>query len=324
MPEESPFVPLFSNPDLLTIAAHFWPRPAGERRYPIIQKLYRTDPETQVLVEEQFPRDEPRGHVVLVHGLESSGRSGYMRSMAHAAAEAGFAAHRLNLRSCGGTEGLCRTAYHSGMTADLRSVIEQLPPPVFIAGFSLGGNVALKLAGEWGDSAAGRVAGVCAVSTPIDLAASVARIEEPRNRVYHKRFVRSLKRRIHVRHALLPEKFPVEGLDRIRSIREFDDWFTAPAFGFRNAADYYQTQSAVRFMHRIRIPTLLIQAKDDPVVPFESFQNPALLSNPCIRLIATEHGGHIGFLARRRPRFWLDEVIVDWISSLAAVTAAVR
>lgn len=314
-----PFEPLIRHPDLLTIAAHFWPRPLDERRYPVERRLYRTDPETQVLVEEQLPHQPERGHLLLVHGLESSSRAPYMRSLASAALDAGYRTHRFNLRSCGGTERLCRTAYHSGLTCDVLAVVRVLAAgglPVFAAGFSLGGNVVLKLAGELGEQARGVLAGACAVSTPIDLAASVRRIEQPRNRLYETRFLKGLRRRMRVRNRIDPAAFPLDGIDRVRSIREFDDRFTAPAFGFRDAAEYYQTQSAIRFLGGIRVPTLLLQAQDDPVIPFEIYERPEVRANPMVHLIATRHGGHVGFLARSRPRFWSDELVVRWMEAI--------
>lgn len=314
-----PFEPVIRHPDLLTIAAHFWPRPSDERRYPVKRRLYQTDPDTQVLVEEQEPLRRASGHLVLVHGLESSSRAVYMRSLAAAGLEAGYRTHRLNLRSCGGTERLCRTAYHSGLTCDLLAVVRSAAAdglPVFAAGFSLGGNVVLKLAGELGEAGEGVLAGACAVSTPLDLAASVRRIEQPRNRFYEKRFLRGLRSRMRLRHQLDPEAFPLDGIDRVRSIREFDDRFTAPSFGFRDAAEYYETQSAIRFLGGIRVPTLLLQAQDDPVIPFEIYERPEVRANPLVELVATRHGGHVGFIARRPPRFWSDELVVRWMERI--------
>jgi predicted alpha/beta-fold hydrolase len=309
-----PFVPLFRNPDLLTIAAHLWPRRLDHRRYPVHRRLYRTDPETRVLVEEQRPEGNARGDVILVHGLESSSRAGYLRSLAQALLDAGFSAHRLNLRSCGGTEALCRTAYHSGLTCDLGAVARILAAggrPVFVVGFSLGGNVALKLAGELGEDACGLIAAVCAVSTPLDLAACVGQLERPRNRLYELRFLRALRRRMRIKHRQFPDAFPLDGLSSVRSVREFDDRFTAPGFGFRNAAEYYETQSAIHFLPSIRVPALLIHAADDPFIPPEVYRSVP----PAIQVISADHGGHLGFLSRRRPRFWLDAVIVDWITA---------
>jgi uncharacterized protein len=315
-----PFVPWFRNAHLQTALAHFWPAGLDERRFPVERKLYRTDAEVEVLVESQRPPQPPEGEIVLVHGLESSSRAGYMKSMARAALEAGYAAHRLNLRSCGGTERWSKTAYHSGLTADLLVVLRQLAGqgrgPLYVAGFSLGGTIALKLAGELGEEARGLLAGVAALSTPIDLTESVRRLEEPRNRIYERRFLRRLKNRIRAQHRLRPESFSTDGLNRAGSLREFDELFTSRYFGFSGAAEYYATQSACRFLDAIRVPVLLVQAKDDPVVPFESFERPEALRNRHIELLAVEHGGHLGFVARRGPRFWLGCVVMEWIRGL--------
>jgi predicted alpha/beta-fold hydrolase len=320
-----PFIPLVANPHLQTLLAHFWPTGLDERRFPTERKLYRTAPEVEVLVESQKPPHRPEGEIVLVHGLEGSSQAGYMKTMARAALEAGFAAHRLNLRSCGGTEAWSKTAYHSGLTDDLREVLRQLAGegrgPLFAAGFSLGGNVVLKLAGELGAEASNLAAGVCAVSTPIDLAACVGRLEALENRAYERRFLSRLKRRIRVQHRLRPESFPIAGLESVRGLREFDDRFTARYFGFRNAAEYYRTQSACRVLDAIRVPALLLQAKDDPVIPFGIFERPEVRGNPNIELAATEHGGHLGFLARRAPRFWAEQTVMEWIRGLVSSRA---
>jgi len=308
------FTPLVSNPHLLTIAAHFWPGGLDTRRFPVERKLYRTEPQVQIAVDEQRPAGEPRGRVVIVHGLEGSSRSGYMLSMARAALEAGFEAHRVNLRSCGGAEALSRGGYHSGLTSDLHEIVRRLAP-VFVVGFSLGGNLALKLAGELGETSL--IRGVCAVSTPIELAACVNRLEQPQNRIYHARFLRRLKRRARAIARAHPGLIALDGLDSVRSLREFDDRYTARWFGFRDAADYYDTQSCRRFLDRVRVPALLIQAQDDPVIPFEIFQCAELRGNPAIELLAPAHGGHVGFISRRRPRFWSDQAAMEWIASLA-------
>ncbi len=244
-----------------------------------------------------------------------------MLSLARAALEAGYAAHRLNLRTCGGTEAFSETPYHSGITADLAAVLRQLAQehsgPRYAVGFSLGGNIVLKLAGELGEAARGLVAGICAISTPIDLAASTRCLERPENRIYELRFLKRLKRRVRALAELRPEQFPIDGLAAVRGIREFDDRFTSRWFGFRDAADYYGTQSASRFLDTIHVPVLLIQSRDDPFIPFDLFERPALVRNPSIQLVATDHGGHIGFLARGAPRFWADAVAMEWIRGAA-------
>jgi hypothetical protein len=301
---------------VLTIAGNYWRRELDEQRFPVQATLYDSEPGVQILVHSQKPAGQPVAQLILVHGLEGSSDAGYARSLAQAALESGCATHRFNMRSCGGTESLSgRTLYHSGQTSDLLAVIRRLPrtAPIFLAGFSLGGNVVLKLAGELGASASDAIAGVMATSTPIDLAACVRQLDKPSNIVYARRFVTRLKERIRAKERLTPGLFDLSGLDQVRNIYDFDDRFTAQAFGFGSADNYYATQSSNQFLDRIRIPALLVQAKDDPLIPFAVYDHPAFLTNPRLRLLAVEHGGHLGFISKTRPRFWLDQVLVNWV-----------
>jgi hypothetical protein len=320
----TPFIPFFRNPHLLTIAGNYWQRQLDETRFPVEARLYETEPGVQVLVHSQTPSAPPTGELILVHGLEGSSAAGYARSLAQAALEAGYAVHRYNMRSCGGTEHLSGTTlYHSGQTSDLLAVIRQLHgrSPIFLAGFSLGGNVVLKLAGELGESARELIAGVAAVSTPIDLAACVRQLDRPVNFIYSNRFLSRLKQRVRLKERLTPGLFPIDNLDRVKTVYQFDDQFTALTFGFGSADNYYATQSSKQFLDRIRIPTLLVQAKDDPLIPFEVYNHPAFSDNTCLRLLAVEHGGHLGFVAKGKPRFWLDQVLVQWIGEVRNKTA---
>jgi hypothetical protein len=209
--------------------------------------------------------------------------------------------------------------YHSGLTGDTRKILEELAGCddglLFLVGFSLGGNVALKLAGELG--ATNLLAGVCAISTPIDLAECVREIDRPRNLIYSRRFVSRLKDRIRRKSRISSEAYSVEDLASVRTIWQFDDKFTAPLFGFGTAANYYETQSAGNFLHSIRIPTLAVVAKDDPLVPFRIYHHPAFDTNPALELLTTEHGGHLGFLSKAKTaRFWLDGVLLDWMDGI--------
>ena len=310
------FDPLFRNPHWQAVAGHLWKRDGGEARFPIERRLFQTEPDVQVLVESQRPAGAAAGEIVMVHGLEGSGKAGYMRSLSAAALGAGFAAHRFHMRTCGGTEGLCRTLYHAGLTSDLLAVLRQFRTegraPAFLVGFSLGGNVALKLAGEMGESARPLVRGICGVSAALDLAACANRISQPDNRFYERRFVRRMRARLCATGRY--QKWNFRGL---HSVKDIDDRITAPSFGFGDAANYYQTQSAIRYLDGIRIPVLLIQAKDDTIVPFDIFATGGAPSgpraNPRIELLATEHGGHVGFIGRRPHRFWADDAIMEWI-----------
>jgi predicted alpha/beta-fold hydrolase len=315
-----PFVPLFRNPHLATIAGNFWPRPKIAERWPIEEKLIRTEPDVQVLVHMQQPEGPAKGEIVMVHGLEGSSEAGYEQSMSFAALERGYAVLRFNMRGCGGTEHLAVSSYHAGQTSDVLAVLKARRSasqvPLFLIGFSLGGNVALKLAGELGESAGDLLAGVCGVSVPIDLAACAKALEERRNFLYQDRFLDRLKERIRRRNLQAPEIYTLEHLPKIRTIVDFDNHYTARLFGFGTAANYFATQSSNQFLERIRIPGMLVQAKDDPMIPFSVYNHPAFGQNPNLKLVAVEHGGHLGFLARGERRFWLDDLVLDWFDEV--------
>ncbi len=326
-PDFQPFRPFFRNAHLATIAGNFWKRPELAP-WPVEPILHRTAPDVQVLVHAQRPVNPPIGEILMLHGLEGSSDSGYLISLAHAALTRGYAASRMNLRGCGGTEHLALTSYHAGQTSDLLEVLRQRRQasglPTFLVGFSLGGNVALKLAGELGSSARDLLSGLCAVSTPIDLAACAAALTEPRNRIYQNRFLSRLKDRIRRRHLQAPGIYTLEHLPKIRTIIDFDDHYTARLFNFGTAANYFRTQASNQFLDRIQVPTLLVQAKDDPLIPFSVYDHPAFTRNPHLRLIATDHGGHVGFISRRQPRFWLDALLLDWIAEISNKRSVAR
>jgi len=311
-----PFRPLVRNPHILTIAGNFWRR-AIDPQFPATRRHYRIDSSTTIVALEHQPHSGARAQLVLLHGLEGSADSGYMNSLSQAALLRGFGVHRVNSRTCGGTEDLCETMYHSGLTSDTRAILEDIRErhfgPAFVMGFSLGGNVALKLAGELGET--DLVAGFCAVSTPIDLATCVRSLEKRSNILYSKRFLRALCNRIRRKRRSAPHLYPTSGLGNVKTVWEFDDLVTAPLFGFGTAANYYATQSSMHYLDGIRVPTLVLCSKDDPLVPFSVYSHPAFDTNPALTLIATEHGGHLGFLARGPSRFWLDQVALDWMES---------
>lgn len=320
----SDFNPLFRSPHLATIAGNYWRRRIDKGQYPNIRREYQVAPGVTVVADEHQPVIRPcRGQIVLLHGLEGSSNGGYIVSFAQAALSVGFGVHRLNMRSCGGTEHLSETMYHSGLTSDpllvLRTIQLKHPEPLFLVGFSLGGNVALKLAGELRHS--NLLRGVCAVSTPIDLACAVKAIDTKQNILYARRFLSRLKARIRRKNESAPHLYSTSGLDQVESIWSFDDRYTAPLFGFGTADNYYATQSASRFLRYIEIPTLVVTAQDDPLVPFEMYRRSEFQTNPALTLVAPKHGGHLGFLSRYKPRFWLDEVLISWINERAALVA---
>jgi uncharacterized protein len=323
-PEEYPcgeFAPLrgLRNPHLMTIAANFW-----RRRFPRLpaseQRTFETEAGSRVRGDchwQKQPREHPT--LVLLHGLEGSSESGYMLGAAEKAYVAGFNVVRLNQRNCGGTEKLTPTLYHSGMSGDIRAVLFELIatdrlPELFAAGFSMGGNLVLKMAGESGDSAPPEVRRIVAVCPALDLAACADALGAPANFIYEHHFVKRLKRRMRYKARLFPERYPIDGMRNIRSVREFDDVITARFCGFRNADDYYERSSALRVIAAIRRPTLILTAMDDPLIPFRSFADAAIRNNPNITLVATERGGHCAFISREpgEARFWVEGQIVQF------------
>jgi uncharacterized protein len=326
------FVPLalLRNAHAMTIASALWRRkfprlPAAESR------LFRVDEQTQVLGECHWHPD--RGShpaLVLLHGLEGSSQSGYMLGTAEKAFAAGFHVVRLNQRNCGGTEKLSPTLYHSGLSCDIRSVILDLIqrdalPELFAAGFSMGGNLVLKMAGEFGNDSPSQLRGFAAVAPAMDLAACAEALEAPRNFIYETRFVRDLKERMRYKARLFPEIYGGNGhlktLSRVHTVREFDDVITAPFSGFRDAADYYARASANQFLGSIARPTLILTAQDDPVVPFSSFASPAVRENSNITLLAPRYGGHCAFISRENgdERFWSEARVVEFCKSQSKI-----
>ena len=266
-------------------------------------------------------RANPRIHatIVLLHGLEGSSESGYMLGIAEKAWLAGFNVVRLNQRNCGGTERLTQTLYHSGLSGDIRSVIFELIerdqlPEIFAVGFSMGGNLVLKMAGELADTAPSQIRGFVAVAPALDLAACADALGESRNFVYQRHFVRGLKRRMRLKTGLFPGVFPVDGMRNIHSVREFDELITARFCGFAGADDYYERSSALRLIAQIRKPCMILTSEDDPFVPISSFANSVIAENPCIELVVTKHGGHCAFISNESgdARFWAENRVVEF------------
>lgn len=316
----TPFRPRFSGGHLQTLYA--WARP---RRFPRLpapaERFFDVAPDARVLAHCHRHPGEPRRTLILLHGLEGSSTAHYMCGIADKAWAAGWDVVRLNQRNCGGTERLSRGLYHSGLTHDVQSVMRELiekdgVPAVAVAGYSLGGNLALKLAGELGDSAPEALAAVCAVSPTMDLAVCVKALERRSNIPYEWNFVRNLKGRMRRKAAAFPGSFSLDPLKRIWTVRQFDEAYTAPHHGFRDASDYYHRASAMRVVDRIRVPALVIAAEDDPFVPTSTFRDPAVTSNPNITVVVTPHGGHCAYVERGDDSYdgyWAEREVVRFI-----------
>lgn len=255
--------------------------------------------------------------VILSHGLEGSMRAGYIRGMATAGVHAGWDVLAWDYRGCGGLVNLLPRAYHSGESEDLRHVIQFAAAgyeSVALVGFSLGGNITLKYLGEAPPHPAVRAA--AAISTPVDLASSACALDEKReNRLYQRRFLRSLRLKAEEKARRFPHAIPPGVLAGVCSIRDFDERFTAPLHGFLDAADYYARASSLPHLHAIRTPALLLNAQDDPLLAAASFPKTEAEENAALHLEMPRHGGHVGFLTAGLRR-WSEQRVMGFLESV--------
>ena len=298
-----PFKPrgYLRNRHAMTLAGNFLRRvsslPAAE------ECLFRVDAETQIMCHCHWqPEAERKATIIIVHGLEGSSLSKYVIGNADKAWALGMNIVRMNMRTCGGTQGLTPTLYHSGLSGDvgtvLHSVIEQKNlRRVGLIGYSMGGNLVLKLAGELGANAPEALKVVAAVSPAADLAASADAMHIGGNRIYEWKFLISLMRTYERKRKLFPDRY--KKVERYpTSIREFDDVITARYCGFAGAQDYYTRAAASRVIDKIAVPTLIINSADDPFIRLLPETRAKIQANPNIILLETAHGGHCAFLAQ--------------------------
>ncbi len=311
--------PLLRNAHAMTIIPRYWPRRGLLAGVPQEARLFSVATDTQLLGYCHWQADrKSAGTAILVHGLEGCSKSHYMRAIAGKAWRAGLNVIRLNQRTCGGTEHLTPTLYNSGLSADYRAVVAELSDVdglehIWLIGYSMGGNLVLKAAGEAGSSVPA-LRGVLAVCPNIDPTQCVDALELPRNRLYHNHFVARLKARMVRKAALFPGKWDLTSLARITMIREFDDRYTAPDGGYASAADYYDRAGARHVMSRIAVPTFIITAQDDPFIPYRMFPQADIQGNRAITLVAPTHGGHCGFFQRRQATedsYWGENRLVE-------------
>lgn len=261
--------------------------------------------------------------VILVHGLEGSSNSQYIVGNTARALAAGLNVVRMNMRTCGGTDELSPTIYHSGRSGDVGRVMdavvrEQGPGAVALVGYSMGGNLVLKLAGEMGAKAPETLKAVVGVSPLMDLAASSEALHRPVNRGYEWHFLRSMLRRVRRRMAMYPAIYADAGVDRIRSMREFDQEIVARYGDFRDADDYYYSVASSQYADRLGVRTLILHALDDPFIRMLPETRAALVRNPQVTLVETRHGGHCAFLAPAErgsgDGYWAERALLRFVA----------
>jgi uncharacterized protein len=304
----TPFEPLswLRGGHAQTLAGNYWRRILREIPHEPVAVEVDPGDRSRVLCHCHWQAEQVRADrltVVLLHGLEGSSDSRYIRGITQLAWDAGCNIIRMNMRNCGGTDTWSPTLYHSGLSADVEAVLHYFVGlhglrRVAIAGYSMGGNLVMKLAGELGEQAPEWLVGAVGVSPAIDLAASADALHEPSNRMYERHFLRNLMRRFRRKAELFPDIYSMDGLGQIRTIREFDDRITARHSGFSGADDYYFRAASARVVARITIPALVLHALDDPFIRLTSESRLALRANPAVTLVETQHGGHCAFLQK--------------------------
>ncbi len=322
-----------------TLVGNFWPRPkpvVGEAEAVLV------DPEdgSRVLCHCHWQRSERTGAVegdrltlLLLHGLEGSSNSGYILGITELALRAGCNVIRMNMRNCGGTEAWTPTLYHSGRSADVAAVALHFQQKhalerVAMIGYSMGGNLVLRMTGELGAKVPRWLTAVATVSPVTDLAESADALHQPSNRIYEQHFLRRLMRRYARKAELFPETYRVGNLPPIRSIRDFDEAIVAPHSGFTGADDYYHRASSARHADALSMPTLILHALDDPFIRMHPRTRETLLANSAVRLVESRHGGHCAFLAARTSpapvpfcRHWAEITSMRFVLAASGMSA---
>ena len=314
------------NGDLQTLLANFLSRTV--QLPPAENTIVEVDPATQsrVLCHCNWQPESIRSRcmtLLLLHGLEGSSQSQYMLGNADKAWRAGWNVIRMNMRNCGGTEMLSSTLYHSGLSGDVLAVAQffrarfQLTAMAWV-GYSMGGNMVLKAAGEYGADAPHWLRAVVGVSPVMDLQPSADALHDPRNRIYEWNFLRNMLNRYRRKAELFPGHFSLANCERVHSIRTYDEYIVAPNCGFAGADDYYDRVAAARVIDRIAVPALILHALDDPFIRLLADTREKIRANPNIAFIETECGGHCGFLSPTTEcddGYWAESTLQRFIQS---------
>ena len=326
-----PFVPRrwLANGHLQTIFGNYFRRsdalPAATAELIEVSPATRNQIASQVLCHCHWQPAEVRADrltVIVLHGLEGSSKSQYVVGNANKMWRAGMNVVRMNMRNCGGTESLSPTLYHSGLSGDVGAVMTSLSARfglrrVALVGYSMGGNLVLKLAGELAGKGSSVLCAVATVSPALDLGASADALHEKMNRVYERHFLRALVKHFRRKAMLFPHVYDPARADHLKSLRDFDERVTALYSGFTGAEDYYHRAAAARVLSRIDVPTLILHAADDPFVRITPPSRASIAANSNLTFVETEHGGHCAFLGRPTSRdddgYWAESTVLRFL-----------
>jgi uncharacterized protein len=310
-------LPLLGNPHVQTFLGNLLP--VSGFPFPSRERAVQLADGDQLMLHDSSPADWKPGNriALLVHGLGGSHHSGYMQRVGRLLLARGMRVVRMDLRGCGRGLAVARRPYHGGCSDDVRAAVEEIrrwstSSPVTLIGFSLGGNIVLKLAGESASRPVEGLERVAALAPPIDFERCAALLASPRNRVYEQFFVRGLIQQVRLRQRLFPEDAAIQFPARM-SMRRFDDLYTSPRCGFDGATHYYRSAASLPLLPRIEVPTFMLTARDDPFIavePFERLRPPAQ-----VRVVIAPRGGHLGFLGRSGAGGirWAEQRIAEWV-----------
>jgi predicted alpha/beta-fold hydrolase len=310
-------LPLLGNAHVQTILGNLLSGPAVT--YPTEERRVQLTDGDQLVLHDTVPgKWRPgEGIALLIHGLSGSHASGYMKRMARRLLPSGWRVVRMDLRGCGRGMALARRPYHGGCSQDVREAALEIgrwspTSPLALIGFSLGGNISLKLAGEAAEHPLPNLKRVAAVSPPIDLTRCAELLALPRNRFYERHYVRGLVRQVRQRRLANPDE-PAVDFPRRMTMRLFDDLYTAPRWQFADALHYYRSASALPYLARIGVPTLILTARDDPFIAVEPFEQ--FLPPPHIEVAIMSRGGHLGFLGWSGTGGirWAEHRVAEWV-----------
>jgi predicted alpha/beta-fold hydrolase len=258
--------------------------------------------------------------VVISHGLEGDSNRPYVKGLAKAFKNAGYEILAWNFRGCSGEVNKQLRFYHSGATEDLEHVInhamnKKAYKEIILTGFSLGGNLTLKYLGERGNEIPVEIKKSVVFSVPLNLHSSCMEISKRENYIYSKRFLKRLKKKIQDKSMLIPKELSIAGFNKVKNLKDFDDKYTAPLHGFKDAVSYYKACSSLHFLDGITIPTLIVNAKNDPFLSKDCFPEEKLASHPNVYLEAPEEGGHCGFYTRNpKGLYWSEMRALEFIN----------
>lgn len=289
------------------------------------QVLFKLSDNAKILIDSYWQKEKTKHPtIVTIHGLEGSSKSKYFIGITNKAYKQGYNVINVNLRNCGNTEKYCKNLYHAGISEDINELIDYLIhkkklKELYLLGISMGGNIALKLAGEYGKKPPKELRGIIGLSPLIDLKAAGKHASKLAALIYRKPFMRFLHEKIEKKAKYYPE-YDITNLSKIKTFKEFDEAYCKYyGKGFSNAQEYYNTAAAKPYMKHIHIPTLIIQSEDDPLIPLRPLKEVLSEKNPHIIALVTKKGGHVGFISKdpqAEDEFWAENRLLEFCNLL--------